>query len=68
MIPQHAEPLFWDVNLTVVRGTPVPLFPTRPGSMYAASPGGQRFLVYTALEDTVTPPMTMILNWVGRKR
>ena len=52
----------------VAVGTPVALFTTRTGSSFAASPDGQRFLVNTALEDAVTAPITVILNWAGGKK
>ena len=50
-------------------GTPVPLFQTRVRGMpagqtqYAVSSDGQRFLMNTLIEDIVTSPITMILNW-----
>jgi Tol biopolymer transport system component len=51
---------------TVEAGTPVALFATRPGSEFAASPDGQRFLINTSLEDAAIPPITVLLNWKPR--
>lgn len=54
---------------TVEAGTPVTLFQTRIVSagprrqQYAVSPDGQRFLINSLMEDAVTPPITLILNW-----
>jgi Tol biopolymer transport system component len=54
---------------TIEAGTPVTLFPTRiapPGPAskheYAVSRDG-RFLVNQSLEDSNTPPITLIVNW-----
>jgi eukaryotic-like serine/threonine-protein kinase len=50
-------------------GTPVPLFQTRVRGMptgqtqYVVSSNGQRFLMNTLIDDIVTSPITMILNW-----
>ncbi len=46
---------------TVEAGTPAALFSLSPGSEYAASPDGQRFLVNTLVEDPA--PITVLLNW-----
>ena len=32
------------------------------------SPDGQRFLINTPTEDASTSPITVILNWAGRKK
>jgi Tol biopolymer transport system component len=62
-----AVPVMLPVNGSVAEaGTPVALFQTRPGSEFAASPDGQRFLVNTLPEDAATPPITVILNWKPR--
>ncbi len=52
----------------VEAGTPGALFSVRPGSEYATSPDGQRFLINMPLEATATAPITVILNWAGRKK
>jgi hypothetical protein len=50
-------------------GAPVPLFATRVRGMpvgqtqYAVSSDGQRFLMNTLIEEVVSSPITMILNW-----
>ena len=50
-------------------GTPVPLFQARVRGMptgqtqYVVSSDGQRFLMNTLIDDIVTSPITMILNW-----
>ena len=48
---------------TVGAGTPVALFSTPPGSEYAASPDGQRFLVNEITEEA--SPITILLNWTA---
>jgi Tol biopolymer transport system component len=53
---------------TLTMGTPSVLCPLRPGSYYAPSRDGQRFLVNTSLEDNPTAPITVVLNWAGRRR
>jgi len=65
-----AVPVRWGSNgETVEPGSPVPLFQTRVRGMptgqtqYAVSSDGQRFLMNTLIEDVVTSPITMILNW-----
>ena len=45
-------------------GVPTPLFAVKPGSNYAASSDGQRFLIGTLIGDTEAPP-TVILNWTA---
>jgi serine/threonine protein kinase/Tol biopolymer transport system component len=54
-------------NGKVDAGIPVPLFPIRPGSEYDAR-DGQRFLIETPTEDSSAMPMTVILNWSGRRK
>jgi Tol biopolymer transport system component len=64
-----AVPVMLQVNgSSVEAGAPVALFTTRPASEFAASPDGQRFLINTPLEDAATPPITVVLNWAGRKK
>jgi eukaryotic-like serine/threonine-protein kinase len=48
---------------TVDAGTPVALFPLRPGSTYDVTRDGQRFLINTVRGDAPTPPITVVLNW-----
>jgi hypothetical protein len=49
-------------------GAPVALFTMRPGAEVVASPDGQRFLLNTPLEDAVTPPLTVVLNWKPKRQ
>lgn len=58
---------------TVEPGTPVPLFRTRVvrgtpigQTQYAVSSDGLRFLMNTFIEDAVTSPITVMLNWKAR--
>jgi Tol biopolymer transport system component len=53
---------------SVDAGRAVALFATRPGSQYAAASDGQRFLINPPLDDAATPPITIVLNWAGRKK
>ena len=55
-------------NGTLDVGTPVALFTMRPGAAVVASPDGQRFLLNTPLEDAVTTPLTVVLNWKPKRR
>jgi Tol biopolymer transport system component len=54
---------------TAEAGTPVPLFQTHVSGMptgqtqYVVSSDGQRFLMNRLIDDIVTSPITMILNW-----
>ena len=54
---------------TAEAGTPVPLFQTHVSGMptgqtqYMVSSDGQRFLMNRLIDDIVTSPITMILNW-----
>lgn len=57
-----AVPVLQNSGSALEAGTPTSLFTTRPGSEFAASPDGQRFLVNTAVEDS-TSPITIIFNW-----
>jgi hypothetical protein len=38
------------------------------GSNYDVSPDGQRFLVNAAVAGQTTTPITLIVNWSGRRR
>jgi Tol biopolymer transport system component len=65
-----AVPMRWGSNgETVEPAAPLPLFPGRVRGMpvgqiqYAVSSDGQRFLMNTLIEEVVTSPITMILNW-----
>ncbi len=49
-------------------GTPVALFPLRPGSEYSVTRDGQRFLINTLTENAATAPITVVLNWAGAKK
>jgi Tol biopolymer transport system component len=57
---------------TVEAGTPVPLFQTRVRGMpigqtqYAVSSDGMRFLMNTLIQDVLTSPISLILNWKAR--
>jgi Tol biopolymer transport system component len=63
-----AVPITIDAGSAVDAGNPVALFAMRAGSSYAGlSPDGQRFLISTPLEDISSSPITVILNWAGRK-
>jgi serine/threonine protein kinase len=62
-----AVPVMLSPNGTTLEaGPPVVLFAMRPGSEFAASPDGQRFLINTVPEDAATPPITVVLNWKPR--
>jgi Tol biopolymer transport system component len=62
-----AVPVMLPISGSVVEaGTPVALFATRPGSEFAVTPDGQRFLINTLPEEAATPPITLILNWQPR--
>jgi hypothetical protein len=63
-----AAPITLRTNGRAEAGTPVTLFPLRPGAEYAASRDGQRFLINTFTEDASAPPITVILNWSGLKK
>ena len=65
-----AVPLRWGANgETAEAGTPVPLFQAHVSGMptgqtqYVVSSDGQRFLMNRLIDDIVTSPITMILNW-----
>jgi hypothetical protein len=62
---------------TIKRGTPVSLFATRIAggalqggsrTQYVVSPDGQRFLINSYVEEAITPPITLILNWHSEHR
>jgi Tol biopolymer transport system component len=44
-------------------GDPVELFQVRGAGDYAVAPDGQKFLVTVGLEDPMTAPATVVLNW-----
>jgi len=49
-------------------GSASPLFeirPRRPGTIYRASPDGQRFLVNTAVDEEHSSPLTLVVNWTA---
>jgi hypothetical protein len=60
-------PVTLRANGTVEVGTPVALFAMRPTAQVVTSPDGQRFLLNTPLEDAVTTPLTVVLNWKPRR-
>jgi hypothetical protein len=62
-VPVTARP-----NGTLDVGTPVALFTMRLGAEFVASPDGQRFLLNTPLEDAVTMPLTVVLNWKPKRQ
>jgi serine/threonine protein kinase/Tol biopolymer transport system component len=72
----HAAPMRFAPNgANVQAGAPVRLFQTHVGAVvqggssqaYVVSRDGQRFLVNTVAEVSSSSPITMILNWRGRK-
>ena len=52
---------------SVDRGAAIPVVSTRPGSLFSVSADGQRILVNSILEDARTPPITLVLNFAGKK-
>jgi hypothetical protein len=49
-------------------GAAQPLFEIRPGgpgNTYDVTADGQRFLVNTAVEQQITLPITLVLNWTA---
>jgi hypothetical protein len=44
-------------------GTPVPLFALRPGSSFDVTRDGQRFLINAPIGETLSRPITVVLNW-----
>jgi hypothetical protein len=56
---------------TIDAGAPVPLFATRLGPLveglgmpeYMVSDDGQRFLMNTVVEEAISSPIRVILNW-----
>jgi serine/threonine protein kinase/Tol biopolymer transport system component len=53
---------------TLEVGAAQPLFEIRPGgpgNTYDVTPDGQRFLVNTAVEQQITLPITLVLNWTA---
>ena len=72
-----AVPITLQTNQTAVEaGAPVPLFLTRAvttgyasdPSPFSVSPDGQRFLIDSLSESASTSPITVVLNWAGRRR
>ena len=58
---------FKDNGTAVEAGTSVVLFRTASATEYDASPDLQRFLINAAIEEVNTAPITVILNWAGRR-
>ena len=59
-----AVPVKLDASTPAVdAGIPVALFPVRPGTFYAATPDGQRFLINTPVDEATASPITVVLNW-----
>ncbi len=59
-------------NGGIQAGSPVKLFDVRTAGLanpfrnhYAVDPTGNRFLVSTLLERPTSPPVTVVLNWLG---
>jgi hypothetical protein len=53
---------------TIEVGATRPLFEIRPGGLgnvYDVTTDGQRFLVNTAVEQQITSPITLVLNWTA---
>ena len=44
---------------------PKPLFDTHTTDRYAVTADGQRFLISTPIEESVSAPITVILNWTA---
>lgn len=63
-----SAPVTVRANGTLDVGTPVAFFTMRPSAVVVASPDGQRFLLNTPLEDAVTTPLTVILNWKPKRQ
>ena len=65
-----------DINATAATfeiGRPRALFQTRvadlpfPAQSYDVTADGQRFLIDTALDVAVAPPITVVMNWAPKK-
>lgn len=63
-----AAPLTLTTGKPAEIGRPAVLFTIRPGSDYDALPDGSRFLVNNPVGETLTSPITVILNWAGSKK
>lgn len=63
-----SAPVTMRPNGTVDVGAPVALFTLRSDAAVVASPDGQRFLFNTPLEDEVSTPLTVILNWKPKRQ
>ena len=63
-----AVPVTLHTNAQVESGVPVALFALRPRSEYEASRDGERFLIHSLTEDASSSPITIVLNWAGRKK
>lgn len=67
-----AAPVITEANFDA--GEPITLFQTTPRQpvtnkdlfVYAVSPDGQRFLINTPIRETLTEPMSVILNWTAK--
>lgn len=51
----------------VVAERPQRLFPTRSEETWASTPGGQRFLLGTPDDPNEGYPITLVVNWSGRR-
>jgi eukaryotic-like serine/threonine-protein kinase len=49
-------------------GAPKPLFDTHTTDRYAVTADGQRFLFSTPVEESVSAPITVILNWTAEAK
>jgi Tol biopolymer transport system component len=58
-----AVPVSVAAGRTIATGVPSALFSLQPGTSYAASRDGQRFLVNTSIDENPTAPITVVLNW-----
>jgi Tol biopolymer transport system component len=47
---------------------PKPLFETHTTDRYAVTADGQRFLINTAVEESASAPITVILNWTAEAK
>jgi serine/threonine protein kinase len=62
-----AVPVTLGPNGHVESRAPMPLFTLRPGAEFQVT-RDQRFLIDTPTADSSALPMTLILNWAGRKK
>jgi hypothetical protein len=65
-----------NVSSAAFAGTPTALFPTHiavgtvPGTnkhQYAVASDRQRFLINVEIQESSAAPITVLLNWAGRK-